>query len=214
MPEAYAATVTPSWDEQGTDLEFEATPVFDEAPESIDEQESVPVLDLSGIDLELAAEPVGADADFGFELPATKEAEIEVPAPDTTDEFVPDAVEAVATDTADEFAPDLVDAFEPVSEAEPADFVPEAPVASEFEPEPEPEPELKEAVSEAAPAAAPPADAVDPELWEEVNTKLDLARAYLEMGDQEGAREILHEVLGEGDPQQKADADKLLAEAG
>lgn len=34
--------------------------------------------------------------------------------------------------------------------------------------------------------------------WEEVNTKLDLARAYEEMGDLEGARELLQEVLGEG----------------
>lgn len=34
--------------------------------------------------------------------------------------------------------------------------------------------------------------------WEEVNTKLDLAKAYEEMGDLEGARELLQEVLGEG----------------
>jgi len=45
----------------------------------------------------------------------------------------------------------------------------------------------------------------------DVNTKLDLARAYLEMGDREGAREILQEVLGEGDSKQKSEADKLLA---
>jgi FimV-like protein len=36
----------------------------------------------------------------------------------------------------------------------------------------------------------------------------------MEMGDREGAREILQEVLGEGDLQQKAEANKLLAEAG
>jgi pilus assembly protein FimV len=34
--------------------------------------------------------------------------------------------------------------------------------------------------------------------WEEVNTKLDLAKAYEEMGDLEGARELLQEVVGEG----------------
>lgn len=34
--------------------------------------------------------------------------------------------------------------------------------------------------------------------WEEVNTKLDLAKAYEEMGDLEGARELLQEVIGEG----------------
>jgi pilus assembly protein FimV len=36
------------------------------------------------------------------------------------------------------------------------------------------------------------------EHWEEVNTKLDLAKAYEEMGDLEGARELLQEVVGEG----------------
>jgi FimV-like protein len=38
---------------------------------------------------------------------------------------------------------------------------------------------------------------------DEVGTKLDLARAYLEMGDKEGAREILNEVLAEGNDSQK-----------
>jgi pilus assembly protein FimV len=63
-------------------------------------------------------------------------------------------------------------------------------------------------------AEAAPAPGMDPALWEEVNTKLDLARAYLEMGDREGAREILQEVTQEGDDIQKADAGKLLSEAG
>jgi len=51
----------------------------------------------------------------------------------------------------------------------------------------------------------------DSTVWEEASTKLDLARAYLEMGDKEGAREILQEVVGEGGPEQKAEASKLLA---
>lgn len=55
---------------------------------------------------------------------------------------------------------------------------------------------------------------VDSTLLEEVNTKLDLARAYLEMGDREGAREILHEVLQEGNDAQKGEAEKLLSQAG
>ncbi|MDO9467507.1 MAG: FimV/HubP family polar landmark protein, partial [Thiobacillus sp.] len=41
---------------------------------------------------------------------------------------------------------------------------------------------------------------------DEVGTKLDLARAYVEMGDKDGAREILNEVLAEGSDKQKADA--------
>lgn len=46
--------------------------------------------------------------------------------------------------------------------------------------------------------------------WQEVATKFDLAKAYKEMGDKEGAREILQEVLREGDEQQKRDAQALL----
>ncbi len=43
-----------------------------------------------------------------------------------------------------------------------------------------------------------------------VDTKLDLARAYIEMGDHEGARSMLQEVLHEGSQMQKDTAQKLL----
>lgn len=45
----------------------------------------------------------------------------------------------------------------------------------------------------------------------ETATKLDLARAYIDMGDSEGARDILDEVLGEGDDSQKNEARELMA---
>ena len=44
----------------------------------------------------------------------------------------------------------------------------------------------------------------------EVGTKLDLARAYVDMGDPGGARSILEEVLDEGDEGQKQQAQQLL----
>ena len=44
----------------------------------------------------------------------------------------------------------------------------------------------------------------------EVGTKLDLARAYLDMGDPDGARAILEEVLSEGSPSQKIEAQRLV----
>jgi len=47
--------------------------------------------------------------------------------------------------------------------------------------------------------------------WHDAATKLDLAKAYQEMGDVEGAREILQEVLHEGDDQQKSEAQALLS---
>lgn len=45
---------------------------------------------------------------------------------------------------------------------------------------------------------------------DEVATKLDLARAYIDMGDSDGAREILDEVIQEGDDTQKQEAQSLL----
>ncbi len=46
---------------------------------------------------------------------------------------------------------------------------------------------------------------------DETATKLDLARAYIDMGDQEGARDIIREIMGEGNDQQKEEAEGLLA---
>jgi pilus assembly protein FimV len=48
------------------------------------------------------------------------------------------------------------------------------------------------------------------EHWQNVQTKFDLAKAYQEMGDKEGAREILREVVQEGDAEQRTAAQSLL----
>jgi pilus assembly protein FimV len=140
--------------------------------------DAMPVLDLSGIDLDLDVEDLS---------------EVEAEAMTAAEES-----ESIVAQPILEAAPD----FDQVAElAETVDFEP----TQAFQPEPE--------VSEAASPEEAEAG-IDPELHEEVNTKLDLARAYLEMGDREGAREILQEVLGEGDSKQKAEADRLLADAG
>jgi pilus assembly protein FimV len=52
------------------------------------------------------------------------------------------------------------------------------------------------------------------EALQEVDTKLDLARAYEEMGDKEGARELIDEVLREGSPEQREAANRLLERLG
>lgn len=43
-------------------------------------------------------------------------------------------------------------------------------------------------------------------------TKLDLARAYIDMGDEDGARDILNEVLAEGNPEQQQQAQTMLGD--
>jgi pilus assembly protein FimV len=50
--------------------------------------------------------------------------------------------------------------------------------------------------------------------WQEVATKLDLAKAYEEMGDKDGARELLKEVVKDGDAAQRGSAEQLLAKLG
>lgn len=49
---------------------------------------------------------------------------------------------------------------------------------------------------------------------DEVSTKLDLAKAYLDMGDADGTRSILDEVMSEGDDEQKKEAEELLRQLG
>ena len=53
-------------------------------------------------------------------------------------------------------------------------------------------------------------DLQDARTMTEVGTKLDLARAYVDMGDPAGARSILEEVLDEGDESQRQQAQQLL----
>ena len=65
----------------------------------------------------------------------------------------------------------------------------------------------------AADAAAAPEDSEFDFLAgsDEVATKLDLAQAYIDMGDNDGARDILGEVLSEGNEGQKSEAQEMLA---
>ena len=63
-------------------------------------------------------------------------------------------------------------------------------------------------------AAAPAAGGAKDDHWYDVQTKFDLAKAYQEMGDKDGAREILQEVIKEGDPAQQAEAKLLLDSIG
>jgi pilus assembly protein FimV len=67
-----------------------------------------------------------------------------------------------------------------------------------------------------APAPAPVAPKIEDDFAiggeDATGTKLDLAKAYLDMGDPEGARSMLEEVLTEGNANQKSEASRLLKE--
>lgn len=62
-----------------------------------------------------------------------------------------------------------------------------------------------------APAAAP---AAEPGVPDEFHTKLELATAYQTIGDDDGARELLEEVIAGGDAAQQSVARSRLAELG
>lgn len=52
--------------------------------------------------------------------------------------------------------------------------------------------------------------AAEPSTHSEVQTKLDLARQFIDMGDPASARHMLGEVLEEGDPAQQQEAQRLV----
>ncbi|MGM0412895.1 MAG: FimV/HubP family polar landmark protein, partial [Pseudomonadota bacterium] len=114
------------------------------------------------------------------------------------------------------------------SEPEPAPE-PEPEPAPEGEPASTPETQPGEVPSAADDAEEPPEglhplEADESAAWDEleddvadllndvdeVGTKLDLARAYIDMGDAEGARGILEEVVEEGNEEQQQEARSLL----
>ncbi|WP_174990943.1 FimV/HubP family polar landmark protein [Pandoraea anapnoica] len=67
---------------------------------------------------------------------------------------------------------------------------------------------------ETSPSAAASAPAAEPGVPDEFHTKLELATAYQTIGDDDGARELLEEVIAGGDAAQQSVARSRLAELG
>ncbi|MGE6564995.1 FimV/HubP family polar landmark protein [Pseudomonas hunanensis] len=150
----------------------------------------------------------------------------------------PDTVEQGAVDVAAELAAfDSEPEFDPVSEFDlPSDFDlslsldDDSPAAKSFASElddvnaeldklsqsletPSLEPHFtsEDAVAQPEPE---PLDDLDFDFFsgsDEVATKLDLARAYIDMGDSQGARDILDEVVKDGDDSQRQEAEDMLS---
>jgi pilus assembly protein FimV len=175
------------------------------------------------------------DLDMDFDAPAEEQA-IVAPVAETSEtaeffdvdfdldsepEFAPNQTsirEAVSVDVEEaaeeEFSLDFdLDLESPALDIEPEVVAQVAPV---IEDEPE-----QYSEKESAMLGAVTADAgdLDEELdflsdADESATKLDLARAYIDMGDKDGARDILAEVLEEGRSEQKREAQALLDSIG
>lgn len=184
---------------------------FENLPDLAPPQESKPAaraeddgLSFSLDDLEFSDEPAkpAAAEEFSLETELETQSADDLGMEELSFESEPQAeqVESASDDLGIDFDSTLK-ADEPLVAAEEP-----APVA-----EPAPQP---------VEAASAPADlGMDDEFdfladTDENATKLDLARAYIDMGDMEGARDILQEVLSEGNSSQKDEAKGLLAQVG
>jgi pilus assembly protein FimV len=155
---------------------------------------------------------------------------------DSGEAAAPAAAEEEPVDVAAELAAfDTLPEFEPISELElPEDFdlslslEDDSPAAKSFASElndvnaeldklsqslesPSLEPHF---TAEDAAAEPEPLDDLDFDFFsgaDEVATKLDLARAYIDMGDHQGARDILDEVVKDGDDGQRQEAEEMLS---
>ena len=214
LPEMEQAEDEPEEDlmiaEPVAEIEFDLsdTGAIEEAPA---EDEFSLDIDASELDIDIqeeAEEPLASeddeihdvgdiDIDFGLDE--------ETPATEDDEEVAIDL-----TDEADSLDLDLDDAF---GEEAPGSAAPEEPAVEE--------PAAEEPVAEAV--EVEPSSSFDEMTDEddfdlsslddvdEVSTKLDLARAYLDMGDHEGTRGILEEVIAEGNDEQKQEANELMA---
>jgi len=219
----------------GLSLDSPAAPAPAPAPAPVEEakpEESM--FDLSFDPVPQASAPAPApeaaplddlSMDFGLDLPAEKVAEVPVPAPlptvgsdplaalDLMDFDIPEVPAIQAKETPALSADDFADSLE--LQGQGSAPAPAAAAPAEFD--------LSgidldlggdtatATATEARPAAAPEAMSAH---HMEMDTKLDLAIAYQEIGDKEGARELLDEVIRGGSDDQVAKANAMKAQLG
>lgn len=183
-----SAEVEDSADDLVTDLEDKTEEVVDEATDALDEiEEEVDEVVEEASD---AAEEdeFSFDDDFDFDLDEELE---ELEQADDTDssEDEDDAEDADSEDADAEDFNDMLDISD--EEAESFEIIDD-----------EEEVGMDEEIDLGLEDLLEDADAVD--------TKLDLAKAYIDMGDAEGAKNLLNEIFSEGTEEQITEAKKLL----
>lgn len=191
-----AAPVAAEQKQPVEDLDFDLEGFDIGQPEKKDEGQPAPKAELPA-DV--------ASIDFGFLDGDNKSAASETSAPETPASAAPEAS-----------LPESFDLEFPAS-SEPAQTAQPAAKPEEFDLSDitlELEPSSSTATEQSASDALPPLEGLDDESFSsntEMATKLDLAIAYQEIGDKEGARELLEEVVKGGNSEQSARAGELLA---
>ena len=146
----------------------------------LDQNPSPPEAEDSALDIDLAAELAAQPPATPYKAPAAPE--LAAPSADQP-AGLPPAIEGLSLD--------LSDADAPASAAETSASEPVAP-------------------GEAGADAAEEDEDETSSFAKEINTKLDLAAAYQEIGDKDGARELLDEVAKSGNRRQVAKAQEML----
>ncbi|MDA3869562.1 MAG: hypothetical protein PF589_06385 [Gammaproteobacteria bacterium] len=220
-PEAPEALVELEFDmseaatEEAATEEAETENAATELSSDDDEEEEFSLdIEASELDLEDSAETDEADLDFDISMDAETETETEEAAPVNKTEEKDDELDT-------DFSTDMSDEAAPISKTEEDDAL-----DTEFglDMSEKADVESEEGEFDLSAEAADYDLSVDEDLEgmdlsepldaDEINTKLDLARAYLDMGDHEGARDILEEVVEGGNAEQKKEAEDLMAQAG
>lgn len=209
----------------GENLEEEIESSAEPTPQELSDLDLAEDLDLDDADLDSETE-IDLDVAEDLELPEIDDVDLEldsdsddlVESDEAAVELESDALADSDSDTSDDLLLDLDD--EVLLDAAEVDSEPGADLLDVGD-----EVEITDETLEQAAKALGDADDFEPELEEgedfdflegtdEASTKLDLARAYIDMGDNEGAREILLEVEGEGSPEQQQQAKDLIASLG
>lgn len=220
LSETGAEADTDAKSDQGVEFDLSETQAFEPDKTTTEFDLDIDAAEL-GIDVESeAADEGGSEADGEFDLDFS--ADVDAMTAGDEAEETEDAdlsLDQIADEVLDF---DAEEAGVAVEDEQPA----EAENAAELEVAEESVEEatildFSEAASEPAVVSGPAGDSMDDELdlsdlddIDEVSTKLDLAKAYLDMGDADGTRSILDEVMNEGNDEQKKEADELLRQLG
>jgi pilus assembly protein FimV len=221
LPAADVSADSSGGDDLDLSLDLEEAPTDDSADESFD-------LDLSLDEEPEAADSTSADLDFDLDLsldeevadisesPTVAQPAINLGEAPTVQQPAVDVSEAPTAQQQAVDASDMPTAVSPAVQVGEADTemreeldldIPEADAAGD----------AAKAVANDEPT--PSGTGLDEDFdfladADEAATKLDLARAYIDMGDKEGAKDILQEVLEEGQDAQKQEAQQLLDSLG
>jgi len=191
-------------DDTGLEIDFGSLEEEDEAPIRLDMEEDEMSLDMDIEDSASAEDDISLDFDMeeddgGIELDLSIEEDVPEPKAASTDASEVDFNFSLDDDTPPES-----------SEAEfDLDGTVELPKSALSAVQDNNEDDDDEDHTVFVPRAAQPEEQ---SAEDEIATKLDLAKAYVELGDQDSAKAILDEVMAEGNDEQRKQAEDLLGQ--